>query len=156
MRFLSLCLLLSAAAGVALAQAGSDHCEVAAVEMTGSKPANLKFSEAKKLGEFDSVMAEEELTTRIYRLPGTRLFIIASTWYTDESLASEKGADSVSLELSVSAYRKRDIPRSLVFADAETPVNGFDVGRVMTMVKTGGRTQMIIMECRRSPAKRTR
>jgi hypothetical protein len=136
-------------AGACLAQtAVSDRCHVYVASVTGKKPADAKFSNPTELGAFDTKAGEEELTTRTYRLPNTKLFVIASVWYTDESLASTKGADSISLQLMIAKRPTRNVLRSLVYADAEVPVVGFDVGRVTTFVKTGKRTRIVIMECR--------
>jgi hypothetical protein len=141
--------LLFLYSSVALAQTDmSDRCQVFVAQVTGKKPADARFSSARELGRFDTVVAEEELTTRTYRLPNTKLFVVASVWYTDESLASTKGADSISLQLMISNRPTRDVLSSLVYADAEMPVNGFDVGRVTTFFKTGNRTRVVIMECR--------
>ena len=127
----------------------SDRCRVFVADVIGKKSADVKFANEKELGMFDTVAGEEELTTRTYRLPRTKLFVIASVWYTDESLASDKGADSISLQLTISNRPKRDLLRSRLYADAEMPVVGFDVGRVTTLVKTTHRTQVVIMECRK-------
>ncbi len=133
----------------ALAQGGnSDRCEVISLDVTGKKPAQCEHLQGKQLGTFDTVIAEEQLTTKMYRLPKTKLFVVASVLYTDESMASKKGADSISLQLSVSTKRKRDILKNLVYSDAEVPLNGFDVGRVTAMIKTGRRTFMLMMECK--------
>ena len=123
----------------------SDRCEVAALDMTAKKSDK---DQGKQLGTFETVMGEEELTTKFYRLPKTKLFVVASVFYTDESMASKKGADSISLELMVSTKRKRDVLSSLVFAEAEMPLHDFDIGRVTAMVKTGRRTIMLMMECK--------
>jgi hypothetical protein len=126
----------------ALAQSGnSDRCEVTSFDM--------KTRRTTPLGTFTTVIAEEELTTRVFRLPRTNLFIIAGVFYTDESMASEKGADSVSLELALSRQGKRDVLHSLSWAEAEMPLDGFDVGRVKMLVKFNGRTQLVLMECRK-------
>jgi hypothetical protein len=63
-------------------------------------------------------------------------------------LGSTKGADSISLQLTVSPRPKRDILRSKIYADAELPVNGFDVARVTTLVNAKPRRWLIVMECR--------
>jgi hypothetical protein len=110
--------------------------------------ANMKTKNATQLGVFTTTIAEEELTTKAFRLPHTRLFIVASVFYTDESMASKKGADSVSLELALSRRRARNVLRSLAWAEAEIPLNGFDVGRVTLMVKTNGQSQLVLMECK--------
>lgn len=119
----------------------SDRCEVALADVEAGK--------VTELGTFSTVIAEEELTTRAFRLPGTRLFVVASVFYTDESMASERGADSVSLELTLSRGRKRDVLRSVSWAEAEMPTNGFEVGRVGMLVRVNGRPKMVLMECRK-------
>jgi hypothetical protein len=127
----------------------SDHCEVVAVDVIGRNAENIDKGKEIPLGSFDTIIGEEVATTKAYRLPKTRLFVIANVWYTDESMASEKGADSISLELTVSAKRKRDVLASAIYADAEFPLNGFDVGRVTTKVKAGQSTFLLVMECRK-------
>lgn len=136
------CLIVLACAGPMLAQSGnSDRCKVAL--------ADVKTEKSTELGAFTTVIAEEELTTRAFRLPGTKLFVVASVFYTDESMASERGADSVSLELILSKGRTRDVLRSLSWAEAEMPLNSFDVGRVSMIVRVNGRPKMLLMECRK-------
>jgi hypothetical protein len=129
-------------ASAAFAQSGnSDRCEVALTD--------VKTGRSQKLGTFTTVIAEEELTTRVFRLPGTKLNIVAAVFYTDESMASERGADSISLELSLSRGQKRDVLRSLSWGEAEMPLNGFDVGRVSLIVRVNGHPKMVLMECRK-------
>jgi hypothetical protein len=131
----------------------SDRCEVAAAEITGKKSED-EFKKLKpiQLGAFDTIIGEEELTTRVYRLPRTKLFVIASIFYTDESMASDRGNDSISMSLAISTKPKRDVLNSLSYSDAEAPEEGFDVGRVTTMYKAGRRVFMIVMECRKPSA----
>jgi hypothetical protein len=140
----SICIvcLIVLSASIALAQArNSDRCEVA-LATTNPKDNVL-------LGKFTTVLAEEELTTKAFPLPGTRLFIVASVFYTDESMASEKGSDSVMLELALSTGQKRDVLHSLSWAEAEMQLKDFEVGRVTMLVKSGARPQLVIMECRK-------
>jgi hypothetical protein len=127
----------------------SDRCDVAALDISGKKPEEFDKLQGEHLGAFDTIIGEEELTVRIYRLPRTKLFVIASVFYTDESMASEKGYDSVSMQLAISTKPKRDVLNSLTFSDAEMPLEGFDVGRVTTKVKSARQAFMILMECRR-------
>src|ERR1041385_9462660 len=57
-------------AGVALAQSGnSDRCEVIAIDVTGKKLSQWDRLEGHRLGIFDTTIAQEELTTKIYPLP---------------------------------------------------------------------------------------
>lgn len=90
---------------MALAQGNSDRCKVWLLDITGSTQAQIATLPVKELGTFDTVIAEEERTVRTYRLPQSKLFIVASVWHTDESMASEKGRDSISLQLLVSAEK---------------------------------------------------
>lgn len=117
------------------------------VEITG-KNLEIKDAPEKLLGTFETVIAEDTLTTRVYRLPKTKLFVIASVWYTDESMASKNGADSVALELLISKSRRRNPLKALHFANGEVPYNGFEVARVTTLAKSGGKTILVAMECR--------
>ena len=94
-----------------------DRCEVGVT--------NLSTLRSGVLGSFDTVVGEEERTTKAFRLPGTKLFVVAAVFYTDESMGSPEGSDSMSLELTLSNSRRRDVLRSLSFADAENPSEGF-------------------------------
>jgi hypothetical protein len=85
----------------------SDRCTVGLIDVTGMRSADLENESSRKLkpkelGSFDTVIYEEELTTKSYKLPKTRLYVIASVWYTDESMAGEDSQDSVSLQLTIS------------------------------------------------------
>jgi hypothetical protein len=116
-----------------------DRCEV--VVDTGQKVPPV-------LGSFETIMGEEELTVRAFRLPGTKLFVVASVFYTDESMAADESSDSMKLELALSRHRQRDPSTSLNFAMAELPAS-VKVGRVIMMVKLKGKQRPVLMECRR-------
>ena len=135
------CLIVFSAT-TALAQASnSDRCEVA---LAATNPKDNVM-----LGKFTTIIGEEELTRKAFRLPGTRLFIVASVFYTDESMASEKGSDSVMLELALSTGQKRDVLHSLSWAEAEMQLHDFEVGRVEMLIKSGGSPRLVVMECRK-------
>ena len=103
-------LLLIFLAYGAAAQTGTDKCHVYVVDLAKSTRA-LKAVEkaeseeaiAKALSaaqtifpEFQPTIGEEELTTKHYPFPGSKLVITASVYYTDESMAShgEGASDS--------------------------------------------------------------
>ncbi|HEX8846121.1 MAG TPA: hypothetical protein VF791_15830 [Pyrinomonadaceae bacterium] len=149
-------LLLIFCSGGVLAQETktSDRCTVGVIEITGIKTADLENdsspqSKFKELGTFDTVIGEEELTTKSFRLPKTKLYIVAGVWYTDESMAGEDSQDSVSLELTISPTPKRNILSGLQFAKAEVLSKDFDVARVASIYKTRRRSFYIVMECRK-------
>jgi hypothetical protein len=107
-------LLIFLAFGVA-AQTGADACHVYVLDLAKSSRA-LKTAEkaesevavAKALAaaqtifpEFRPTIGEEELTTKHYSFPGTKLVITATVYYTDESMASHGDGASASRNDSV-------------------------------------------------------
>jgi len=103
-------LLLAFLASGAVAQTGVDKCHVYVLDLAKSARAvkTLEKAEseealAKALSaaqtifpEFQPTIGEEELTTKHYPFPGSKLVITASVYYTDESMAShgEGASDS--------------------------------------------------------------
>lgn len=135
------CVLFLCASATFAQQNNSDRCTVGVADTQTRKSAEL--------GSFSTVLGEEELTTKAFALPRTGLFIVASVFYTDESMASQKGQDSISLELALSKSKERDVVGSLSWAAAEMPLGTFDVGRVTMLIKVNGRSQLVLMECRK-------
>ena len=154
--FILAAMLLTFYAGDVLAQdiRYADRCTVGVADVKGIKTSDLENDTApklkfKELGTFDTVIYEEELTTKSFRLPNTKLYVVASVWYTDESMAGENSQDSVSLQLTVSPTPKRDILSGLQFAEAEVLSKNFEVARVTTIYKLRKRGFYIVMECRK-------
>jgi len=58
--------------------------------------------------EFHPKIGEEEYTTKTYRFPRSKLIITATVFYTDESLRSVKGADSINVAVVVSSKRLQE------------------------------------------------
>jgi hypothetical protein len=123
------CVLFLCVSAAFAQNSNSDRCVVTVADVQTKKSAQL--------GSFSTVIAEEELTTKAFRLPRTGLFIVASVFYTDESMASAQGSDSVSLELALSKSKERDVLASLSWAQAEMPI------------KVNGRSQLVLMECKK-------
>ena len=104
--------------------------------------------------EFRTVRAEEELTTKSYRFPGSRLHITAAVFYTDESMASAAGADSMQLAVAVSRRALKnegDVFEAENNAVAELTSKDSDTARVKQYVRAGGRVYLVGMECSRKP-----
>ena len=149
-------LLLLLINGAASQTKYSDRCAVESVDVTGMKDSDFENDNALKLksiklAKFDTVVYEEELTTRAFRLPRTKLFVVASVWYTDESMAGEDSQDSMSLGLAISQKPKRDVLSSMQYAEAEVLLKHFEVARVTTIFKTQSRSFYIVMECWKGP-----
>src|SRR2546423_75082 len=92
---LAIVMLLVAASGVAQDK-GSIRCVVTMYRLRGEKWKLTKFV------EFFPGLGEEELTNKRIRLPGSKSWLLASVFPTDESMHSAKGADSLKLGLSIS------------------------------------------------------
>ena len=147
--FLSVAFFLFASP--ALAQDGTyDSCIVGISGLTTDEYGRLSTTAIKEIGRFEVTEAgEEDRITKVFRLPNTRLFVIASLVYTDESMAMESGSYSVELDLTLSRNRRREVRQSLGYAAAELPANPFEVGRVWILTRVRSRAQMIMMECKR-------
>ena len=97
--------------------------------------------------EFEPKMAEEELTNKSFRLPASRLFLLASVFPTDESMHSAKGADSLKLGLGVSrtsSVNAFDIPNNAV---AEVTLGVLDTARVERTIYLRRHLMLTRLEC---------
>lgn len=98
--------------------------------------------------EFIPKIGEEELTNRTLRLPGTSLYVIASVFPTDESMASGQGSDSLRLGLAV---LRRRLPQAFSVPNnsiAETTFSKtFDTARVETNTYGGRKRWVVRLEC---------
>ena len=110
-------------------QAQSDVCHVFVVDSVlaeryyyASKEgqARLKKSVETIFPEFRPNIGEEELTTKTFRFPRSRLIITASVFYTDESLPSVRSADSIMVGIVVSPKKLRNAMTADDNAIAET------------------------------------
>jgi hypothetical protein len=99
--------------------------------------------------EFHPVIGEEELTTKTYPFPGSRLKITASVFYTDESMASVDGADSMMVGIGVGPKARRDAISAEKSAVAEVSMNtGLDTVRAQQYVNVNRRMYLVGIECR--------
>ena len=127
-----------------------DSCIVGISGLTTDEHGRLSTTAKKEIGRFEvSQPGEENRITKVFRLPNTRMFVVASLVYTDESMAMESGYYSVELDLTLSKNRRREIRQSLGYAAAELPANPFEVGRVWILTRVKSKAQMIMMECKR-------
>jgi hypothetical protein len=149
--------------GLASAQTRRDACHVYVVDIALGRKAFEKFREtgnsqadAKALAvgqtifpEFNPLIGEEELTTKTYPFPRSNLVITASVYYTDESMASAEGADSMLVGIVISPKAQRDAISAENNAVSEVTENdNLDTVRAKKYVKLGGRLYLIGIECR--------
>lgn len=161
-------LLVFLASGVA-AQTQADTCHVYVVDLAKSTRALKAVEKAESeealakalsaaqtiLPEFQPTIGEEELTTKHYTFPGSKLVITASVYYTDESMASHgEGAtdsrnDSMLVGIVVASRGKASAIEPQV-GNAITEVT-YDQHtnkiRAKQHVKVRGRMYLVGIEC---------
>lgn len=157
-------LTLLFATSLAGAQTRSDVCHVYVVDVAKARKAAESFREsgaaeadAKALSvgqtvfsEFRPVIGEEELTTKTYRFPGSNLTITASVYYTDESMASAHGSDSMLLGIVVSPRARTDAISAENNAVSEiTYGDNLDTVRTRKYLKVKGRLYLVGIQCSR-------
>lgn len=121
------------------------QCEIYAADIASKK--------ILKKVEFSPLTGEEELTNKVFRIPGTSLTVTASVFYTDESMASKAGQDSIQLALAVSKRGLPDAFRSPNNAVSEVTLATFDTARVQTNFRSGSRRLLVSMECKVTSSK---
>src|SRR5437773_5072687 len=152
-------LLLVSIAG---AQTRGDTCHVYVVDVakarkaaesfpgTGNAQAKVKaLSETQTVfPEFRTEVAEEKLTTKTYPFPGNDLNIRASVFYTDESMASAEGRDSMLVAIVASSKVQQDALSAENNAVSEVTYNdNLDTVRAKKFVTAKGRLYLIGIEC---------
>ena len=149
--------------GMAPAQTRRDACHVYVVDVALGRKSFEKFREtgnaqadAKALAvgqtvfpEFYPLIGEEELTTKTYPFLRSSLVITASVYYTDESMASAEGADSMLVGIVISPKPQRDAISTENNAVSEVTENDhLDMVRAKKYVKVNGRLYLVGIECR--------
>ena len=142
----------------------ADSCHVYAVDVVTAQKAFERFKpsgdDAKDrkalevgttiVGTFATKVGEEELTTKTYRLPGSRLIVTASVFYTDESMPRE----SILLGLAISDKAEADAIGALNNAVAEAAYDDhFAAVRVKRLAIIEGRRWLVGLECRKPAVK---
>jgi len=162
-KFLFAKLVILLMLGTASAQSQREVCHVYVLDVAKAKKATASFTEtgnaatdAKALSagqtlfpEFYPVRGEEELTTKTYRFPGARLIIIASVYYTDESMASAEGSDSMTISVAVAQKVLTEALTAENNAAAEVTSDKLDTVRAKKYLRVNGRLYLLGIECRR-------
>ena len=144
------------------AQTRSDVCHVYVVDVEKAQKAYEGYREtgnaeadAKALlvGQtqfpaFHPVTGEEELTTKTYPFPGSDLIITASVYYTDESMKSAAGFDSMLVGVVTSLKAQPDATSAENNAVSEVTDNdNLDTVRAKKYVKVKDRLYLVGIEC---------
>ena len=95
--------------------------------------------------EFYTKIGEEETTTRAYPFPGSKLFVTASVFYTDESMRGE----SMMVGVTVAEKMQKDAlwGENTSVAEVKYDANT-DIVRAKQRLKVGGRLYVVGVECR--------
>jgi hypothetical protein len=156
----SLYIIIAIFIGLGLAarvQAQGDVCHVFVVDSAlaerfrnASEKEQVRLAKAAETDfpEFRPVVGEEELTTKTYRFPRSKLIITASVFYTDESLRSQKSADSILVAIVVSPRRLQEALSANNNAVAETTytVNPITI-QARKFVRVNNRFYAVGIEC---------
>lgn len=122
-----------------LAQQRGDNCELYVVDIDLKKEVMLE--------KFTTVIGEEELTNKSFPLLKTGLVVTVSVYYTDESMASRHGADSMMLGVAVSKKALPDALTATNNAFAEVTLATFDTVRAKTYYKVNSKNYLIGVQC---------
>ena len=92
-------------------------------------------------------LGEEELTNERIRVPGSRAYLFASVFPTDESMHSAKGADSMKIGLAISNKPRGNAFDQVNNAVAEATLATLDTLRVERTAYVGGGQMLTRFEC---------
>ena len=162
MKFFLISLITLLSVNVATAQKNNDRCHVYVVDVektqkiledfktTGNSVTDAKLLAAGQtvLPEFRPVIGEEELTTKSYPFPESDLIITASVYYTDESMASSRGNDSMQLGIVVSSKAQKNALSVDGSSITEITLNDRDTVRAKKFLTVKGRLYLVGVECR--------
>lgn len=95
--------------------------------------------------EFRPKTGEEELTHKILDVRGTTLKAHGTVFFTDESLASNDGYDSIRMAIAFSEAKTEPEANSAI---GEVTLKEFDTARVTTSTMWHGKRIIAFMECR--------
>jgi hypothetical protein len=157
-RIIVVAALFLSASVAAVAQNNSDSCHIYLVDVKAAEQAYKSLppnaspevqaralaSVMKILGVFPTKVAEEELTTKTFPFPDSKLVITASVFYTDESMP----ADSITLGLVVSDKAEKNAISAPNNAVSEVNYDGnTKIVRVRKYVDVNGRNFLVGLQC---------
>lgn len=145
-------------------QAQVDTCHVYLVDVEKARAgfeayraggdASALSAAQKVFPEFFPKIGEEELTTKTYPFPGSKLVITASVYYTDESMASAEGSDSMLVGVVVSPEPQRDAIKAVDNAVMEVTLGLHrQTVRTKKYFQVNGKLYLVGVECRSEPPK---
>ena len=98
--------------------------------------------------EFSPKTGEEELTNQVLRILNSKLIVTASVFYTDESMASDAGRDSMQLALAVTTHPVKSAFHAAENSVTEVTLGTFDTARVERNLQVRSRKLSAAMQCR--------
>jgi hypothetical protein len=123
-----------------------------ALQTSGDEQAQARAMKAAQtmFPEFVVAPAEEVLITKHFQLHGTKQVITASVYYTDESMASSEGSDSIVVGVAVGPREIENAiaPQALNSSIAEAAYGGHTSKvRAKQYVTVNGKLFLVGIEC---------
>jgi len=152
-RILFLSVILSALCGVAR---GEIHrCVVGLQKGVSNRPdeVSIDLNSRIEIGSFDVTVAKNTDNLKVYRLPGTKLFVSATVYYEDHILGSEQHPDFVNMRIFVSPQKRDDFLTAVAYAETQVPFRAFgsdpyDSSTVTAVLRRQGRSfTMVSLSC---------
>ena len=154
-RFFIICAAISIMFG--LGRAETHRCTVGAQKAVSNRPneVSIDLNSRIKIGSFDVIVAKNADILKVYRLPGTNLFAIATVSYEDHILGSDTHPDFVNMRIFVSRQKRDDFLTAVAYAETQVPFRAFgpdpyDSSTVTAVLRLRGRSIMMVgLSCRR-------
>jgi len=134
-----------------------DFCHVYVLDVEKARKVYASDEEPKSakgietiFPEFRTDIGEESLTTKTFPFPDSKLIITATVYYTDESMGSTRGADSMLMGIAVAPTVLKDALVAENNSFAELTFYDRDKMRVKKYLTVGGRKYLLGMECKSS------
>jgi hypothetical protein len=156
-KFSLILLLLLVSPILAFSQSTGDRCRIYIVnheELQEDVPSGEKEEDGstipkgvKVLGRFTTVVAEERYTTKLFDFPGENLTIVASVYYTDESMHTKLTWNSVLLGVLISEKGKEGKAAVVSNSNAEFPYLPHSKMKAFTGLFVGKGEYSVVLEC---------
>lgn len=162
MLFVVVSLTLCCAVSTEAQRESGDKCHVYVVDAEAIRSATKDYEESRItekhyeermregqiiFDEFVTLVEEESDTTKTFSLPKLGKIITASVYYTDESMASKAGVDSVLFGIVVADKAFESAINQEGSSMSEMTFSNFDTVRLKQYISIKNRRMLVGMEC---------
>lgn len=152
-RFFLICAVVPLMCAVCRAENHRCTVDVQKVASHGRHEVSVDLNSRIAIGSFDVTVAKDASILKVYPLPGTKLFVIATVSYEDHILGSDEHPDFVNMRIFVSPQKRDDYLAAVAYAKTQVPFRAFgpdpyDSSTVTAALRLRGRSIMEIgMSC---------